>query len=345
MLAVATTACSPDGPSAYNTNGGQDQRAASAKAAAVPAIEEREYRGACDGSAAAMVSQTQFAAAYDEDNVIRIFPLSGGEAISRLDAGQYLGIGDGESDLEAAARIGNRIYWISSMGRNDSGEEKPERRRFFATDIVGPALLRPAGSQAEAAGDRLFRAIVATPELQQYNLQAASQLPTKTVGGLNIEGLAPTADGGLILAFRAPLRPLDPAGDRRAIVVTLANPGDVIAGQAAQFINAGDIRLGDRGIRSLEYRPDTGDYLILAGAFDEESRFALFRWTGRLADEPVQLDADLDPLNPESLSLLSDGRLLVLSDDGEVQVDGRKCKSNRTPAERRSFRARVIRLD
>lgn len=337
LFVVPLFACGQAGPTANQ---------ATQQTAHAPAAEDRLYRGACDGSAAAMLDDAHFVAAFDEDNVLRVYPIAGGGDIagSRLDVGAHLGIGTDESDLEGAARIGNRIYWIGSMGRNDEGEDKPERRRFFATDITGSGRLAPAGDQSAAASEQLFTAMLQAEALQRYQLSTAAQIATKTAGGLNIEGLAPTASGGLIIALRAPVHPPAAAGNRRAIVVTLANPDEVLDGATPRFVDAGDLQLGDRGIRSLEFRPASGDYLILAGAFDEARRFALFRWSGRLGDDPEQIELNLDPLNPEGLSLLPDGRLLVLSDDGEVQVDGRNCKSNRTPVERRSFRGRIVRL-
>lgn len=347
FLAIATVACSAasNGSAGSTANTTQDQQPATAKAAAVLASEERVYRGACDGSAAVMLNDRVFASVYDEDNVIRLFPITGGQQSAQLDSvGTHLGIGDDESDLEGAARIGDRIYWIGSMGENDDGEAKPERRRFFATDISGPDRLALAGSQPEAQSERLFRAILAAPALQDFNLPAAAQEATKTAAGLNIEGLAATRSGGLIIGFRGPLSPLDPPGDRRAIVVTLTNPGEVIAGRPPQFENGGTVRLGDRGIRSIEYVPTTGDYLILAGPVDAAPNFALFRWSGNLAEDPVQLQVNLEELNPESLALLPDGRLLVLSDDGEVRVGERKCKHRDTPPEQRSFRGRIVPL-
>ena len=54
-----------------------------------------------------------------------------------------------EADIEGAARVDNRIYWITSHGRNKDGKERPSRYALFATDIVTegrdvPAL-KPTG--------------------------------------------------------------------------------------------------------------------------------------------------------------------------------------------------------
>ena len=51
-------------------------------------------------------------------------------------------------DLEAAAALGNRIYWIGSHSTNSKGKANPSRRRLFATDVkvVGDQVtLTPVG--------------------------------------------------------------------------------------------------------------------------------------------------------------------------------------------------------
>jgi len=61
----------------------------------------------------------------------------GGPAIKVLDCNSFLGVRGKslETDLEGAARIGDRAYWIGSHGRKKNGKDAPNRRRFFATDI------------------------------------------------------------------------------------------------------------------------------------------------------------------------------------------------------------------
>lgn len=47
-----------------------------------------------------------------------------------------------ESDLEGAARLGDRVYWITSHGRSRTGKERSSRQRFFATrfTVVGDSV-------------------------------------------------------------------------------------------------------------------------------------------------------------------------------------------------------------
>src|SRR5580765_653559 len=42
-----------------------------------------------------------------------------------------------EDDIEAAARSGNRIYWLGSHSNSKAGDLRPNRYRLFATQISG----------------------------------------------------------------------------------------------------------------------------------------------------------------------------------------------------------------
>lgn len=97
------------------------------------------YRSLCDASTGVALGSSHFAVADDDRNVLRIFekgapiPFEPEDPTSVRD---FLKTEDGKnSDLEGAARIGNRIYWISSHGRNSEGDVQKRRYRFFATDI------------------------------------------------------------------------------------------------------------------------------------------------------------------------------------------------------------------
>lgn len=336
LIPIAAVSC---GQSGLAVNQSEQKAAPEARA-----VEDRIYRGTCDGSAAMMLDADHFAAAYDEDNFIRVFPLAGGTASQPVDVAQHLGITNGkEADIEGAARIGGRIFWIGSHGMNEDGTKaKPERRRLFATTIGAGGAVEVSGSPSAAAGSSLFDALLDAFGGPPLNLRQAAQTGAKLPGGLNIEGLAATARNGLIIGLRNPL--IGP--DNAAPVIFLANPEEVIDGRGApRFEGSGTIRLGGRGIRSLEFVPGRGDYLILAGAIDGRRDFALYRWSGRLEDEPVRLPMDFGSLNPEGLTLLPDGRVLILSDDGTERVNGLECKDEDTPPERRSFRGRIVAID
>ena len=107
--------------------------AGAAPAASAPVV--LTYRGLCDASAAVALDADHFIVAGDEDNTLRVYRRGRPESVREAPLASFLGSGDKESDLEAAAAVGSRIYWIASHGRNSKGKPRPERQRFFATDI------------------------------------------------------------------------------------------------------------------------------------------------------------------------------------------------------------------
>jgi hypothetical protein len=290
------------------------------------------YHGMCDASAAVALDAQHFVVANDEDNVLRVYRRGQSEAVSSLPLQRHLGA-DKESDIEGAALIGQRIYWIASHGRNASGKERAERYRFFATDIdTGrtPPTLQPAGTPQSG----LLAQMVAAVALKPLRLDEAARLAPEADGGLNIEGLADTSEGGLLIGLRGPLR------DGRALLLPLANPAQVLSGQPADFGAALRLDLGGRGVRSLE-RIGTG-YLIVAGPVADQGDFLLYRWSGLATDTPQSLPQRLGTLRPEALFAWPDGSLQLLSDDGGVRTDGIACK-DRPPAQQR-FRSIEIKL-
>jgi hypothetical protein len=288
-----------------------------------------------------MVAPDRFATISDEEPTIRTYPLSGGNDIParRLAIDSPLSLSaDEEGDFEAAATIGDTIYWIASLGSGRDGGSEPSRRRFFATRIVAGGTLVLLGSLESRRSNALFDALVHDPKLAAYDLAHGALLPPKSPKALNIEGLSADGKGGLLIGFRNPL-----AGTLgKALLVTLANPAQVVAGtQAPVLSQAVTIPLGGRGVRDIVYRPRQGDFLILAGAIDERRNFALYRWTGDQNQYPKQLPIDFGDLNPEALTVLSDGRLLFLSDDGEVKASPGAKTCKKVPDALKQFRALI----
>ena len=169
--------------------------------------------------------------------------------------------------------------------------------------------------------------------LKPYRLDEAARRPPEADGGLNIEGLAVTADGKLLIGLRNPLP------QQRALIIPLDNPGDVITGQPARFGEPFELDLGKRGIRSVE-RIGTG-YLIVAGPTGDQGSFALFRWSGRRDDMPTLVAGiDLKDLRPEALFAIGGNRVQLLSDDGGFVIGGIACK--KLPAASQTFRSLTI---
>jgi hypothetical protein len=274
------------------------------------------YSGALDGSAGVALDSTFFATASDEDSVIRIYHRqTGGKPVKEIDLSSFLEVPPRtpETDIEAAARIGNRAYWITSHGRNKDGKERPGRQRFFATDISTNELgfqLAPAGKPCTS----LLADLVAAEQLKPFDLLAAATRPPKSPGGLSIEGLAATMDKQLLIAFRNPV----PQG--RALIVPLLNPDAVIQGEHAHFGAPIQLDLDGLGIRDLVSWQN--EFIIIAGPPAGGGPFKLFRWNGgKSLPRPVQ-QVSWKTFNPEALIVYPDKGLRefqLLSDDSTEQ--------------------------
>ena len=305
----------------------------------MPLDEVLVFRGASDASAAVSVSEDMFIVADDENNILRIYDTGkAGKPVGSYDVTAFLGIvpDHPEADIEAAAIVGRRIYWITSHGRNKDGKLRPNRYRFFATYMFvnnRGVKLFPAGKPYK----NLVHELLKTNAANRLGLDKATRfgedlkkkdrekLAPKDEG-LNIEGLCASADGGtLYIGFRNP-RPKDKQGGRaKAIVVPLRNPDRIIdKGEAPVF---GEPMLWDfkgLGIRSMEYSQFHKTCFIIAGGPDEDKGFVLYRWSGK-PESPPELECELSlgksKFSPEALiPFVKSGRLLMLSDDGSLVV-------------------------
>jgi hypothetical protein len=293
------------------------------------------YSGLCDASAAAVVGAAHFVVADDESNVLRIYRRGKESPVSEVDLSEFLGAtGDDETDIEGAAGIGNRTFWISSHGANKNGKERPSRRKFFATEAKDGST--PSVAPIGMRYDDLLKDMLMTPSLKKYGLDAASKRPPKSEGGLSIEGLAATGRRTLLIGFR------NPVPGKTALIVPLENPNDVILGKSAIFGSPIELDLGGLGIRSLEWVGS--DYYIVAGAFGEGKEFAIYKWSGSATAMPKRMTKpDLTGLNPEALFLNQEKMLQLLSDDGSETRDGTHCKDLKKGQQ--SFRSISVQLN
>ena len=288
------------------------------------------YNGACDASAGAALDADHFVVANDERNTLYVYRRGQATAVGSLGLSNFLGTrADEESDIEGATVVGTRIYWITSHGRDSKGRFQPGRHRFFATELLPgrtPAL-KPVGQPYF----KLLRDMEASDALKSYKLGDAARLAAKADGGLNIEGLAATPAGGLLIGLRNPLV------HQRALVIPLQNPGEVVNGVGGRFGTPIELDLGGRGIRSFELVG--ASYLIVAGPPADNGDFALYRWSGQPGDAAVPLAGiDLKDLRPEALfPIPRTGRVQLLSDDGGVKIAGVPCK--KLPGARQRFRS------
>jgi len=259
--------------------------------------------------------------------------------------------GHPELDLEASTRIGPLAYWLGShgaaagngkagKGEGSSGEPRPNRQRLFATTLGLRAgsdgktislTMEPVGRPYTT----LIEDLAADPRYGRFKLEAAARLPAKVKGGLNIEGLAATPSGTLLIGFRNPL------SEGKALLVPLTNPNAVMSGEKAVFGDPVLLDLGGLGVRSLERV--NGNLLIVAGPAEaskgKSSPSALYRWSGQFESPAVRLrgfeTVSGGAFNPEAL-LVDGDSLVVLSDDGNLERDGQACQDQ--PQAKQGFR-------
>ena len=284
----------------------------------------KHYRGMCDASAMEMLNDDLFVAADDEDNALNIYSRSKpGNPVQTLSLDAFSGRKKKrapEIDFEGAARIDDYIYLISSHGANSSGKFQPGRHRFFAVQVRtnnGVPYLAPVGTIYSS----LLRDLAETPDLAEFNLRRAGMKAPKAENALNIEGLAPTKEGHLLIGFRNPI----PEG--KALLVPLLNPKEVTLGQRAKLGKHLLLDLDGMGIRSITaYK--TG-YLIVAGSFESGGVSHLYEWSGG-ASQPARLTTTRGlPANPEAISVIDQAEsktLFALSDDGAVMIGNAECK-------------------
>jgi hypothetical protein len=296
------------------------------------------YRGTSDTSGAVALGEDMFAVADDENNILRVYKINGSSPVYSYDVSDFLRTerDHPEADIEGATKIGRRVYWITSHGRNKSGKVRPNRYRFFATDIEvnrGKVRIQPVGKPCKT----LLSTLLSLRAARNLELHKAAGFGSTNLSksdmkklapkrqGLNIEGLCASPDGRVLyIGFRNP-RPIDRSSHRAsAIVVPLSNPGDVIdKGDVPIFGEPILWDLGGLGIRSMEYSAFHRAYFVVAGAFDGTAEFALYRWSGKKDEQPEWVkQMSQSNFSPEALIPFKNSeRLLLLSDDGTLPVE------------------------
>lgn len=304
--------------------------------------EPTMHIGCCDASAGVAVSSNLFLVANDEDNALRVYRSDrSGPAVQSFQTGPFLQVDlrKPESDIEGAARVGDRIYWITSHGRNRDGEERESRQRFFATTFQvteqGNVELRAVGRPY--AG--LLNDMIRDSRLAKFRLGLAAMHAPKEANGLNIEGMCATPEGEILIGFRNPI----PQG--RALIVRLRNPAELLENKPARFGDPMLVDLGGRGVRDMAAAG--GRYWIIGGSFDGSGKFHLYSWNGGTNAAQKIPEARFKGANPEALLVYPDAppnEFQILSDDGTRKLAGQDCKEIKDPM-RKWFRSFSIRLE
>ncbi|MGH3752410.1 MAG: Ig-like domain-containing protein, partial [Pseudonocardiaceae bacterium] len=289
--------------------------------AAVPSTT-RFHHGAADASTAVDAGSGFAFVADDENQTIRLYDTANsGLPVAAFDFTANLALTDlsggipREVDIEASARVGNRIYWLASHGNSSSGNARPNRQRLFATDVTGTGAsatlsfvgfysgLRTdliawdnANGHGLGAGFYGLAASAATGTAPEAADPAST--PPGQGRGFNIEGLEFAPDGTTAyVAFRAPNVAI-PARPN-ALVVPVTNLATLVTGAGpATFGAPFEWDLGLGGVRELR-RNAANQYLIVSGraAGGDPPQQALWTWDGNPASAPVRRGADLSTAN------------------------------------------------
>lgn len=267
------------------------------------------FRGLCEPSAALPLGSGRFVVGDDDKKDLRVYGKERFGEPAKIEISKIRGLEELD-DLEGAAKIGDTFYWITSHSRNKAGNPKPGRRLFFAVKI-DPATL--AAAPVGKPYTKLLDDLQSDANLAPYRIEQAAALAAEAPGALNIEGLAATPDGKLLLGFRSPTR------EGKALVVTLNNPEQVTEGAPASFDAPIELDLGGLGIRSLEFWPTRDAYVIIAGPSGASGPFQAFFWPRAVGALPKRMEIDLTGLVPEALFIDPDApnEWFILSDDGD----------------------------
>ena len=317
-------------------------------------------QGASDTSAAIALDDNFMVVGDDEGNALRVFPRAGGAAIKEWSFAGDLGISK-ELDLEAGTRIGDTWYFTGSHSNKSDGSEADNREHLFAVKVAGTGADTAFAFAGKYSG--LEKALVDWDNGNQhgkgagyFGLQAsaADKVLPEASNGFSIEGMAATANGQLLLGFRAPLASAQQR--RHALIVPITNPGSLVTGAAPVWGAAIELDLGGRGIRDMQ-RTDDGSYLILAGPPGKADRsipnnFALFVWAGPGSTAVTQLDNDLDALLQETggsfetlvspSSTAMGTRIQLLQDNGDTVWPGQTKVSKDLPVAQQQFKGNWI---
>jgi len=325
-------------------------------------VQVMEFKEICNASAGVALTDDLFVIADDEDKVVtrqlklkslpfRVYSLS--------QPGRPILIGDlpgndidpviaqnvsGELDLEASAPLDGIVFWIGSHSAGSGGKPAPNRRRLFAVrfNLQGSQLIVKREGRTYST---LLEDLAKNPNYAQFKIPESATIDSKnlgdanSLGGLSIEGLTVLPGGSLAIGFR------NPVYNGKALVATLLNPMQVLAGQQARYGEPILLDLDGQGIRSMDTLQD--NVLVVGGPAGEPVRNSqgtgskpphqLYLWPGNGSTRPKPLaQLDLSSLFVEAVFPVGN-KLLAVSDDGKMKLPEEECQE--LSDEQKRFRA------
>lgn len=263
--------------------------------------EPFRYEGVCEASAAAVLDESHFAVASDETETLTIYERGKPTPVATF-------LHPEVTDLEGSARIGDTVFWLTSHSLNKEGEDKKKRKVLFATVVGDGSALSDGGTNFRDLREKVASLL---------RIEEEALKPT-----LNIEGLAATTNGDLLVGLRAPL-----TDDQRARVVKIENPFALVglpapagAGPASAAPAVWALDLGGRGIRSIE-RVGTGEhaFLIVAGSVEDQGAGPALYWWDGLGDtvSPGPSIPSLGGPVPEAMISWNANDIQIIGDNGD----------------------------
>jgi len=318
------------------------------------------YREVADASAAVAIDPNFFIVADDENNRLRIYNrlYPGSRPVADPNISDFINIDPAhpEADIEGATWLGGRIFWITSHGRSACGDYWLSRYNFFATTIIQgeeEVTVTVDGNYSNLVDD-----LIAYDSVYELGLADAigvadghideSQIPplAPKEQGLNIEGLCAAADyNSVLIGFRNPQPSV--AEPNQALIIPLYNPEQVVInGSTPDFGEPILLDLGGLGIRSMEYSPTLGEYLIIAGshkAGSESPLQILYRYN--MTTDTLTRLKDFEIITPEGLfQFPGSNDIYIVSDDGLLLVEtpAGYVYNKLLPVEQRTFRTQLF---
>ena len=322
---LTVTATAPDG----STKTATVSYAASVADSADPAADY--YSGIGNASAMIDVGGGYYVVGDDETNVLYLYQQGVTAPVKTYDFTSKFPNGDTEIDIEAAAKVGNRIYWTGSQSNKDNGDLAPSRSTVFATDISGSGASTSLSYVGAYTGLRtdMINWDAANGKTLGLAASAASGVGGHTTSSFNVEGLefAPGSTSTAYFAFRAPLE--STSSRSKALVVPVTNLDQLVTGAAskATFGSAIQMNLGGLGIRDIR-KNAANQYVILGGTADgDNDAAALYSWDGVAADAPVKDAVTLptpastgawEGIGTVPADLAAGSPLYLIQDDGDT---------------------------
>lgn len=276
-----------------------------------------QYEGTSHVSAAVAIDRRMFIAASRNDNVLRVYRASGPSGpVASFDVSDYLAVDASVPvTITGAARVGDRVYWITSHSRDGEGRIRPERYRFFATTVAtkgGQVTIEPVGKPSKT----LVHGMVERHTIRTLRLDKATRFDveleederrrlTASREGLSIEALCASGNAEVLIAFGSP-RPLRvTTGTPHALVVPVDNAPEVIERGEAPIFGEGMLwDLEGLGVVSFEYSELHRAYFVIAAPHDSNGASVLYRWSGMKAHPPEvveRFNSDNRGVTPETI--------------------------------------------